>query len=118
MTVAAGVGGLVAGWIGLATGAGAVVSLLDSASTEVWLAFVTGSGGATVLSIVWVKNEIRKNVELVRLLREKDHEMLSLTRESIACIQAAVEERANQRDFRERLQKFVERIEMHLDKNS
>lgn len=104
-----------AGWLFFAAAGGGLLGILDGGSVQMWLAFVTGSGGATVLAILWVRTTLQDKKALIEILRTKDHELVEITRESIRCIEASLSRADLESGFRTRLETLLSRIERRLE---
>lgn len=79
-----------------------------------WMSVLTGSGGALAVLGFWVKTLLSEKRDLIANHREKDRELVAITRESIACIESAVHRADLGEDFRQRLEMLLGRIETKL----
>ena len=79
---------------------------------------ITGSGGAVVVAVLWVRQLSRQNEQVIELLNTKDKELVDITRESIACIEASLNHREIEASFRTRLEGLLGRIERTLEQRT
>lgn len=93
-----------------------ILSQLESASLEVWLGFITGSGGAIVLAILWVRTALQQNKELITLLREKETKFEQIARDAIASIQTSIGLANLETEHRKRVESLLTRIETALER--
>lgn len=84
-------------------------------AAEPWVALLTGSGGALVSMGLWVRSLLADKREMVEQHKEKDRQLMTITREAIECIQATVSSRESESDFKERLESVLDRIDAKLD---
>lgn len=84
------------------------------ASVAPWISILTGSGGALAVLGLWVKNLLAEKTAMIEAHRKKDEDLLDITRDSIACISASVNQHKLDGDFRVRLEALLQKIEDRL----
>lgn len=87
------------------------VSSGPPAEIATWVSVLTGSGGALVSLGLWVRALIAEKKDMVAAHRDKDAQLVSITREAIACIQASVARSDTEGSHRARLESLLLRIE-------
>lgn len=90
--------------------------LIDpAASLTPWVSILTGSGGALIVLGLWVKALTSEKKEMVVSHREKDKQLIEITREAISCIEASIGRADAEGEFLSRIWAIMERIETKLD---
>lgn len=93
------------------------LSQADAAgSIAPWLSVLTGSGGALAVLGFWVRTLLAEKEDMIDSHRQKDRELVAITRESIACIESSMTRAHMEDEFRKRLEHLLSRIETSLSR--
>jgi hypothetical protein len=68
-----------------------------------WITAITGSGGALVVLMLWVKS-------LTTAIKNKDDELIKISRESIECITKVIQKQNQDRPWKEKMEALINDI--------
>jgi hypothetical protein len=74
-----------------------------------WLTAITGSGGALIVLMLWVRN-------LSAQIKAKDQELLQISKDSIECIAKIIEKKNQEESWKHRVENLLSHINQVLDK--
>jgi hypothetical protein len=74
-----------------------------------WLTAITGSGGALIVLMLWVKN-------LSTQIKEKDQELAQISKDSIECITKIIEKKNQEELWKNKVENLLISINKVLDK--
>lgn len=84
------------------------------ASIAAWVSVLTGSGGALAVLGLWVKTLLAEKRDMVASHRQKDEDLLKITREAVTCITASLSQQKLDESFRQRLEDLLTEIRERL----
>jgi erythromycin esterase-like protein len=79
----------------------------ETATHPWWLTAITGSGGALIILMMWVKN-------LTATVKKKDTELMEISRQSIECITKILERQNQDKDWKDRLNNLLDEIHEYI----
>lgn len=74
-----------------------------------WLTAITGSGGALIVLMLWVRN-------LSDAIKTKDKELTQISRESIECISKIIEMKNSDEKWKDKVEHLLSNINKVLDR--
>ena len=82
-------------------------SILKSISADGAMTAITGSGGALVVLIMWVRH-------LQGLNKKKDDELREITKETIKCVTEVVERYERDQPWKEKLEEMIQETHRYI----
>lgn len=74
-----------------------------------WLTAITGSGGALIVLMMWVKS-------LLDSIKHKDQELIKISKESIECITKVVEKHNQDTPWKNKVETLISDISVTIKK--
>lgn len=74
-----------------------------------WLTAITGSGGALIVLMMWVKN-------LLNSIKTKDEELIKISKESIECITKVIEKHNQDTPWKNKVETLITDIQSSIRK--
>lgn len=72
-------------------------------SSPFWLTAITGSGGALIVLMMWVKS-------LLDSIKHKDEELIKISKESITCITKVIEKHNQDSPWKDKVEHLISDI--------
>ena len=72
-----------------------------------WLSLITGSGGALVILMMWVRDATKQ-------VKQKDKELTEISRESVECITRIIDKLEREDSWKKRIEKMVRETNRHI----
>lgn len=84
--------------------------ILSQATTDPWwVTAITGSGGALIVLMMWVKS-------LLALVKRKDEELIKISKESIECITKVIEKHNQDTPWKNKVENLISDIFVTIKK--